>query len=77
MNEAPVITDCVGYSELFDQCADLVESSPCLPLASAALLNAALTIALATLGAEALQSTLRRAIELIPAEDARARGRMN
>ncbi len=75
--DAPVITDAVGYSELYDQCATLVESSPCLPLASAALLNVAMTISLATVGPEVLEGMLRRAIELVPAEDAKARGHLN
>jgi hypothetical protein len=77
MNEAPVITDAIGYSELYDQCATLVESSPCSPLASAALLNAALAISLTVVGPEALEATLLQAIELIPAEDARAHGHLN
>ncbi len=75
--EAPVITDAIGYSELYDRCADLVESAPCAPLASAALLNAAMAIALTTVGPEVLEVMLLRAIELVPAEDARARGHIN
>ncbi len=75
--EAPVITDAIGYSELFDQCSTLVEAAPCAPLASAALLNAAMAIALTTVGPEVLEVMLRRAIELVPAEDAKARGHIN
>jgi hypothetical protein len=71
------VTDAPGYSELYDQCAELVESSPCSRLASAALLNAAMAIALTTVGPEVLEVMLRRAIELVPAEDARAHGHIN
>ena len=77
MNTPIATADLIGYAEMYETCATLVETSPHPRLASAALLNATICIALGTLGAEALQSTLHRAIELIPAEDARARGRMN
>ena len=71
------VTDAPGYSLMFDACADLVEGSPCSRLASAALLNAAMAIALTTVGPEVLEVMLLRAIELVPAEDARARGHLN
>ncbi len=53
------VTDMLGYSEMFDNCADLVEASPHPRLAAAALLNAALSINLATMGADALAAAQR------------------
>ena len=46
------VTDLAGYSQMFDACADLVESSPHPRLAAAALLNAAISINLCTSGAD-------------------------
>ena len=70
------ITDLVGYEQMFEACANLVESSPRPRLAAAALLNAALSINLATMGTEALASSLRIAADLLPAEVAKARGKL-
>jgi hypothetical protein len=71
------VTDLAGYSQMFDACADLVESSPHPRLLAAALLNAAISINLCTSGAEALASGLRIAADRLPAEQAKAQGGMN
>ena len=70
------VTDVRGYSEIFDSCANMVEASQHPKLAAAALLNVALSINLATMGAEALASSLRVAADLLPAEAAKARGKL-
>ncbi len=71
------VTDLAGYSQMFDACADLVESSPHPRLAAAALLNAAISINLCTSGAEALAAGLRIAADRLPAEQAKARGQLS
>ncbi len=71
------VTDMAGYSQMFDNCADLVESSPHPRLAAAALLNAALSINLCTMGAEALAAGLRIAADRLPSEQAKARNQLS
>jgi len=71
-----VVTDVRGYSLMFDACANMVEASQHPRLAAAALLNVALSINLATMGTEALASSLRIAADLLPAEVAKARGKL-
>ena len=70
------VTDAPGYSEMFNACADLVEGSPCSRLASAALLNAALAIALTTMGGDALADLLRQTADRVPTEEARAKNQL-
>ena len=72
-----VVTDVRGYSEMFNACANMVEASQHPRLAAAALLNVALSINLATMGAEALASGLRIVADRLPAEQAKAQGGMN
>ena len=71
------VTELVGYSQMFDACADLVEASPHPRLAAAALLNAAISINLCTSGAEALAAGLRIAADRLPAEQAKARNQLS
>jgi len=71
------VTDAPGYSEMFDSCADMVEASPHPRLAAAALLNAAVSINLCTMGADALASGLRIAADRLPAEQAKARNQLS
>ncbi len=71
------VTELVGYSQMFDACADLVESSNHPRLAAAALLNAAVSINLCTMGADALASGLRIAADRLPAEQAKARNQLS
>ncbi len=71
------VTELVGHSQMFDACADLVESSKHPRLAAAALLNAAVSINLCTMGADALASGLRIAADRLPAEQAKARNQLS
>ena len=71
-----VVTDVRGYSLMFDACANMVEASQHPRLAAAALLNVALSLNLGTMGAKALASSLRIAADLLPAEAAKARGKL-
>ncbi len=71
------VTELVGYSQMFNACADLVESSPHPRLAAAALLNAAVSINLCTVGAEALAAGLRITADRLPAAQAAARNELS
>ena len=64
------VTDMRGYSELFNACANMVEASRHPRLAATALLNAAVSINLCTVGAEALADRL-------PAAQAKARNELS
>ncbi len=70
------VTDLAGYPEIFETCARLVESSENRKLASAALMNATICIALGVLGRKGVEDALRGAIENLPLADAKARGRL-
>lgn len=69
--------DLVGFREIFDSCAKLVAASPHPRLASVALLNVSLYIALEILGREKLEQDLREAIANLPMAEAKARGRLD
>ncbi len=70
------VTDLEGYPEVFEVCARLVESSENRKLASAALMNVTIAIALGVLGRKGVEDALRGAIENLPMADAKARGRL-
>ena len=69
--------DLVGFREIFDSCAKLVAASEHPRLASVALLNVSLYIALEILGREKLERDLHQAIENLPMAEAAARGRLD
>ncbi len=71
------ITDLEGYDQVYETCAALVESSEHRQLASAALLNATIAIALGVLGRKGVEDALRGAIENLPMAEATARGHIN
>ena len=71
------IVELPGYPELYDHCCDLVESAPNRKLAAAALLNAAIAISMATMGARALADGLHRAADNLAAEEVKSRGRLS
>jgi hypothetical protein len=75
--EAQDITAVAGYAELYDFCANLIEASPHPKLASAGLLNAALGISLAMIGADNLAVSLRIAADNMAATEAKARGQLS
>ncbi len=75
--EIYAITDLKGYSEVFEVCARLVESSEHRKLASAALLNAVICICLSTLGRKGVEDALRGAIANLPMAEMAARGRLS
>ena len=71
------IIDTPGYAALYDHLADIVESAPNRKLAAAGLLNAAVAISMSTMGAKALADGLRQVVEALPAEEAKARRRLD
>ena len=71
------ITDLSGYDHVFETCAQLVESADNRKLASAALLNATIAIALAVLGRKGVEDALLGAIGNLPMAEAKARGRLD
>ena len=70
------IVDVPGYGALYDFCCDLVESAPNRKLAAAALLNAAVAISMATMGATALADGLHKAADNLAAEEVKSRNRL-
>ncbi len=77
MNTPIATADLIGYAEMYESCARLVEISPHPRLASAALLNATICIALGALGRKGVEDALRGAIENLPMAEAKARGQLN
>ncbi len=77
MNTPIATADLIGYAEMYEACARLVEISPHPRLASAALLNATICIALGTLGRKGVEDALRGAIENLPMAEAKARDKLN
>ncbi len=75
--EAQDITAVPGYAELYDFCANMIEASPHPKLASAGLLNAALAISLAMIGADNLATSLRGAADCMEATEAKARNQLS
>ncbi len=68
--------DIQGYSDVYEACASLVESSEHRPLACVALLNATIAIALGVIGREKLEHALLGAIGNLEMAEAAARGRL-
>jgi hypothetical protein len=73
---SPTIIDSPGYGQMFDSCADMVDASPHPRLAAAALLNAALSINLSTMGADALADILRQTADRVPGAEVKAKNRL-
>ena len=71
------VTQIIGYSQMFNACANMVEASQHPRLAAAALLNAALSINLCTVGADALASSRRITADRLPAAQAAARNELS
>ena len=70
------LADLEGYDRVFETCAQLVESADNRKLASAALLNATICIALGTLGRKGVEDALRGAIANLEMAETAARGRL-
>jgi len=70
------ITDLSGYHAVYETCAALVEAADNRKLASAALLNATIAIALAVLGRKGVEDALLGAIGNLDMAEAKARGRL-
>jgi len=66
--------DLAGFREIFDICAKRVAGSPHPRLASVALVNISLYIALEILGREKLERDLREAISNLEMAEAKSRG---
>ncbi len=76
-NREFAVTELVGYSQMFEACANLVESSNHPRLAAAALLNAVIGINMSTMTLDALADTLRIAADRLSAEQARAKNQLS
>ncbi len=71
------IIDVPGYSQVYDAIASFVHDTPRPRLAAGAVLNAVCAVALTTMGSAALADLLRRIIDRLPAEEAKARDKLN
>ena len=71
------IIDAPGYSELYGAVDNFVHGTPHPRLAAAAVLNAVCAVALTTMGGDMLADLLRRIADGIPAEEAKAKDKMN
>ena len=71
------IIDTPGYLQVYDAIASFVHDTPRPRLAAGAVLNAVCAVALTTMGSAALVELLRRIIDRLPAEEAKAKNQLS
>ncbi len=71
------IIDTPGYSQVYGAVANFVHGTPHPRLAAGAVLNAVCAVALTTMGSAALADLLRRIIDRLPAEEAKAKNQLS
>ncbi len=71
------VVDVPGYSAIYDAIDDWVHSDPYPRLAAAAVLNAACSVLLTTMGGDMLADLLRQTADRVPGAEAKARDSLN
>jgi hypothetical protein len=71
------VIDTPGYSQVYGAIDNLVHSTPFPRLAAAAVLNAVCSVALTTMGGDALADLLRETADRVPAAEAKAKNQLS